>query len=299
MDFNNNNENFNSSRENFFQDIDSENLKTSNISGSGISYGNEKTDNTKMILMVFFILFTVVLLVIMAVKLSNRNSKNNIAEIPVIEGYKDIRTEHEMPKPNELYDAGIYKRNREEQKNDRSLEIEPSITTTATEVLATPLAPATRQVETVKTVPVQKQEVVKPVTTKQPTVKSKKLVEKPKIKILNSKTVRPKLIEKKTEVDGEVEMVMEQPIAKKTTAKVGSWYVQLVSTLSEVSANAAWVKLKTQHPDLFSGKEHKVFKVVVGGKTYYRLRAIGFDVNSATAFCNDVKAAGLTCFIGK
>lgn len=302
MDFNNNNENFNNLRENFFQDIDSENLKTSNISGSGISYGSEKTDNTKMILMVFFILFTVVLLVIMAVKLSNRGSKNNIAEIPVIEGYKDIRSEHEMPKPNELYDAGIYKRNKEEKKDDKSPEIEPSISTTAIEIPATALAPVTtRQVETVKTTPVKTVVVEKPVA-KKPVVKSKKIVEKPRIKILNSlKTnTKPKLIEKKTEVEGEVEMVMEQPIAKKmATAKVGSWYVQLVSTLSEVSANAAWGKLKSQHPDLFTGKEHKVFKVVVDGKTYYRLRAIGFDVNSATAFCNDVKTAGLTCFVGK
>ena len=299
MDFNNNNENFNDSRESFFQNVETDNLKTSNISGSGISYGNEKNDNTKMILMVFFILFAVVVLIIMAMKLSNRKPKNNIAEIPVIESYKDIRTEHEMPKPNELYDTNVYKKDKEEIKDfGKKTEMETmelGTTQTATSTTAT-----VREIEAVKTVPAQK--IISKPVKKNAVIEKKKTVQKPKVKILKPTSTKPRLIEKKTEVEGEVEMVMEQPTAKiatATTSTNGSWYVQLVSTLSEVSANSAWVKLKSQHPQIFTGVKHKVFKISMNGKTYYRLRAIGFDVNSATTFCNNLKAVNLTCFVGK
>ena len=133
--------------------------------------------------------------------------------------------------------------------------------------------------------------------------KSKKIIQKPRIKILNPALKTQKLVEKKTEVAGEVEIevLSEQVAMKKTTpaAKGGNWYVQLVSTLSETSANAAWVKLKGQHPQLFAGIKYKVVKGGVNGKTYYRLRAIDFDVNSATEFCNKLKSANLTCFVGK
>ncbi len=304
MDFNNNNENFNNSRDNFFQEIDSDNLKTSNISGSGISYGGEKNDNTKTILMVFFILFAVILLVIMGMKLSNRNTRNNTAEIPVIEGYKDIRTEHEMPKPNEIYDASIYKRDKDEvkdlaKKTEMKIEAEETIPATSSQAMITeetiPTIKEVREVKAVKVVPVKKP-AVKPVLT----TKSKKIIQKPRIKILNPAVKTQKLVEKKTEVAGEVE-VLSEPVAMKKTAPTtgGNWYVQLVSTLSETSANAAWVKLKGQHPQLFAGIKYKVVKGGVNGKTYYRLRAIDFDVNSATEFCNKLKAANLTCFVGK
>lgn len=305
MDFNNNNENFNNSRDNFFQDIDSDNLKTSNISGSGISYGGEKNDNTKMILMVFFILFAVILLVIMGMKLSNRNTRNNTAEIPVIEGYKDIRTEHEMPKPNEIYDASIYKRDKDEvkdlaKKTEMKMEATETIPSAHTQTIATeetiPAIKEVMEVKAVKVVPVKKP-AVKPVLA----TKSKKIIQKPRIKILNPALKTQKLVEKKTEVAGEVEVVSEPVAMKKTTpaAKGGNWYVQLVSTLSETSANVAWVKLKGQHPQLFAGIKHKVVKGGVNGKTYYRLRAIDFDVNSASEFCNKLKAANLNCFVGK
>ena len=291
MDFNNNNENFNNSRSDFFNEIDSDNLKTSNISNNGISYGNEKNDNTKMILMVFFILFAIVLLIIMAMKLSNRNTKNNIAEIPVIEGYKDARVEHEndMPKQNELYDVTSYKKDKEENETHNVNNV-PS---------------AVKEVEHVKTVTPPKPEpkVVKTAVVKSVSETGKKKIQKPKVKILKQVAMKPKFIEKKTQVEGEVEIerVSQSTNMKKvaTTATTAAWYVQLVSTLSEVSANNAWVKLSAQHPQLFTGVKHKVFKSVINGKTYYRLRAIGFDVNSATEFCNKLKSANLSCFVGK
>ena len=175
-----------------------------------------------------------------------------------------------------------------------------------------------------KTTPVKQ---IKTVTTKRPMTLGVKDVKKPVVNtkkpaaittkkqdktasVNDVKVITPakrKFIEKKTDVDGEVEityagpapkmqMTASKPMAKITT---GNWSVQLSSATTEHAANSSWISIKSKHSDIIGHLTHKVIKTTLKGKVFYRLRVVNLSVASAKEICDQLKSRGVSCFATK
>ena len=70
--------------------------------------------------------------------------------------------------------------------------------------------------------------------------------------------------------------------------------VQLGSFSDESSAKRAWSIYVKRYPQL-NDRDMVITEAKVGGKTYYRVAADGFGVNSAQAMCSTVKSSGNGC----
>ncbi|MCK0139134.1 SPOR domain-containing protein [Aliiroseovarius sp. F47248L] len=76
----------------------------------------------------------------------------------------------------------------------------------------------------------------------------------------------------------------------------GTRLVQLGAFDSADVARAEWNRLTTQFEDYFTGKSRVVQKAQSGGKTFYRLRAVGFeDLADARRFCSVLMASKAAC----
>jgi cell division septation protein DedD len=75
--------------------------------------------------------------------------------------------------------------------------------------------------------------------------------------------------------------------------------VQFGASPAESEANALAQKLRTQNADVIGDHAIVVLKGDSGGKSIYRVRAIGYDKESAAAACNAAASAGLKCFPAK
>ncbi|WP_289041316.1 SPOR domain-containing protein [uncultured Aliiroseovarius sp.] len=76
----------------------------------------------------------------------------------------------------------------------------------------------------------------------------------------------------------------------------GTRLVQLGAFDSADVARAEWTKLATRFEDYFEGKSRVVQKAQSGGKTFYRLRALGFDdLADARRFCSVLMASKAAC----
>lgn len=81
-----------------------------------------------------------------------------------------------------------------------------------------------------------------------------------------------------------------------TTIAVGTRLVQLGAFDDEATARSEWVKLEAQFPDLISTKSMVVQPAQSGGRTFYRLRALGFDdEDAARKFCTVLLEQNVSC----
>ena len=80
------------------------------------------------------------------------------------------------------------------------------------------------------------------------------------------------------------------------TIAVGARLAQLGAFDDEISARAEWGKLQAAFPDLIAGKSLVIQSAQSGGRTFYRLRAFGFDDEAAArAFCARLLAGNASC----
>ena len=80
------------------------------------------------------------------------------------------------------------------------------------------------------------------------------------------------------------------------TIPAGTRLVQLGAFDDAASARAEWAKLQTQFPELISSKAMVVQSAQSGGRTFYRLRAHGFENEDvARSFCATMLAENASC----
>ncbi|MEL6100253.1 MAG: SPOR domain-containing protein [Pseudomonadota bacterium] len=77
---------------------------------------------------------------------------------------------------------------------------------------------------------------------------------------------------------------------------LGTRLVQLGAYESPEVARAEWARLETRFGDYLAGKDRIVQEAQSGGRTFYRLRAVGFsDLSDARRFCSALVAEGADC----
>ncbi len=80
------------------------------------------------------------------------------------------------------------------------------------------------------------------------------------------------------------------------TIAAGTRLVQLGAYDSAEVARAEWQKVANRFGEYMEGKQRVVQKASIGGKTFYRLRAVGFaDLNDARRFCSALVAESAAC----
>ena len=81
-----------------------------------------------------------------------------------------------------------------------------------------------------------------------------------------------------------------------TAIPVGTRLAQLGAFDSIAVAEAEWTVLAEQFEDVMGDKGRVIQEAKSGGKTFYRLRAHGFeDINDARRFCSVILATGASC----
>ena len=77
---------------------------------------------------------------------------------------------------------------------------------------------------------------------------------------------------------------------------VGTKLVQLGAFDSADIAATEWLRMTQRFPDFFDGKDQIIQQANSGGRTFFRLRAIGFsDLSDARRFCAALSAEGAAC----
>lgn len=77
---------------------------------------------------------------------------------------------------------------------------------------------------------------------------------------------------------------------------VGTKLVQLGAFDSVDIAATEWVRFTARFPDFFDGKDQVIQEAQSGGRTFFRLRAMGFsDLNDARRFCAALSGEGADC----
>ncbi|MCF2872287.1 SPOR domain-containing protein [Octadecabacter sp. G9-8] len=77
---------------------------------------------------------------------------------------------------------------------------------------------------------------------------------------------------------------------------VGTKLVQLGAFDSPDIAATEWVRFTARFPDFFDGKDQVIQQATSGGRTFFRLRAMGFeDLSDARRFCAALSAEGSDC----
>jgi hypothetical protein len=80
------------------------------------------------------------------------------------------------------------------------------------------------------------------------------------------------------------------------TIPVGTRLVQLGAFDTPEIARSEWDRLASRFGDYMGGKARVVQQAASGGRTFYRLRAMGFDdLNDARRFCSALVAEGADC----
>ncbi len=76
----------------------------------------------------------------------------------------------------------------------------------------------------------------------------------------------------------------------------GTRLVQLGAYESPEVARKEWARFSTRFADYMAGKDRVVQKAQSGGRTFYRLRAMGFsDLADARRFCSALTAQNTDC----
>jgi len=80
------------------------------------------------------------------------------------------------------------------------------------------------------------------------------------------------------------------------TIPVGTRLAQLGAFKTEEIARKEWTRLEVKFGDYLEGKERVIQKAESGGRTFYRLRAMGFaDLGDARRFCSALVAERAEC----
>ena len=80
------------------------------------------------------------------------------------------------------------------------------------------------------------------------------------------------------------------------TLPVGTRLAQLGAFASADIAREEWEKLSAKFGDYLAGKSRVIQKATSGGRTFYRLRAAGFeDLSDARRFCSALVAERAEC----
>jgi hypothetical protein len=81
-----------------------------------------------------------------------------------------------------------------------------------------------------------------------------------------------------------------------TSVPAGTRLVQLGAFDSAEVARSQWDKIEGRFGDFLQGKSRIVQKANSGGRTFYRLRAMGFsDLSDARRFCSALLAENADC----
>ena len=81
-----------------------------------------------------------------------------------------------------------------------------------------------------------------------------------------------------------------------TDIPAGTRLSQLGAFDSPEVARKEWDRLSARFGDYMDGKQRVIQKAQSGGRTFYRLRAIGFaDLNDARRFCSALVAERADC----
>ncbi|MHA6261653.1 SPOR domain-containing protein [Arenibacterium sp. CAU 1754] len=106
--------------------------------------------------------------------------------------------------------------------------------------------------------------------------------------------LRPKLaLAKATPVTAPVAKAIDVDPA---SLPVGTRLAQLGAYESPEVARAEWDRLNARFEDYLDGKSRVIQKASSGGRTFYRLRAMGFeDINDARRFCSVLVAENADC----
>lgn len=92
--------------------------------------------------------------------------------------------------------------------------------------------------------------------------------------------------------------VESKPAESKPVASSGAASVQIGAFSSQALADKGWNDAAKIAPGAAAGKGKKVEAVAKGGATLYRTTVTGFGSRAAAdAFCNQLKAAGKSCFV--
>ena len=77
---------------------------------------------------------------------------------------------------------------------------------------------------------------------------------------------------------------------------IGTRLAQLGAFDTEEVARAQWGQLQARFAPYMSGKARVIQRATSGGRTFYRLRALGFeDVADSRRFCSALKASSVDC----
>ena len=77
---------------------------------------------------------------------------------------------------------------------------------------------------------------------------------------------------------------------------VGTKLVQLGAFDNANTAASEWVNVVQRFPDFFDDKEKIIQEALSGGRSFFRLRAMGFtDLSDARRFCSALSAEGAAC----
>lgn len=80
------------------------------------------------------------------------------------------------------------------------------------------------------------------------------------------------------------------------TIPTGTKLVQLGAFDSPEIAASEWGRLTTRFPEFFAGKEQLIQEANSGGRTFFRLRAVGFEeLSDARRFCAGLSGEGVAC----
>ena len=112
-------------------------------------------------------------------------------------------------------------------------------------------------------------------------------------------SVRPQLRPK----NGPAGVVQNAAFTPQTSAEVdaasipaGTRLAQLGAFASPDIARAEWDRMQTRFGEILNGKSRVVQKAESSGRTFYRLRAMGFvDLNDTRRFCSALLAEGADC----
>ncbi len=80
------------------------------------------------------------------------------------------------------------------------------------------------------------------------------------------------------------------------TIPTGTKLVQLGAFDSPEIAGSEWGRLITRFPEFFAGKDQLIQEANSGGRTFFRLRAVGFEeLSDARRFCAGLSGEGVAC----
>nr|WP_299966068.1 SPOR domain-containing protein [uncultured Roseobacter sp.] len=109
---------------------------------------------------------------------------------------------------------------------------------------------------------------------------------------------RPRLRPRSAAPTQTAAFVVETPSAEVDAAAIpaGTRLAQLGAFDSAEIARAEWSRLETRFGEYLTDKSRVVQQAASGGRTFYRLRAMGFiDLADARRFCSAFKAEGVDC----